>query len=250
MSNYIVNPNFEIDREHSVIPNSRIVQIVNKTNQGIQQLYNLTPYIFETLGMRNLSGFVGEYFARCFRDCSEGKLESNPHIDGFPDLLLNDTEEKRAFLASNIQIGTNGKPHAINKEIFSPYQYGGIEVKATCGGVTKQNLLVGEQRFPNVTSLGWKAHHSNVNHLLGVLWDFIEEVPTIVAVFYQDNLTAEDWRTPYRPSGDSHGTNMVGMSTSGIKHLCTNWWCVIDDELYINSLSKAQWIGYNIKTNA
>lgn len=252
MFKYIVNPNVEIDKEHNVIPVNTILDIVNKANDGFIQLYNITKQfdinIYETLGTRNLSGFVGEHFAKCFMLCSNNKLISNPHIDGFPDLLLNDTIEKQRFFLDNVETDENGKIHPINKEVFSPYKFGGIEVKATCGGAKNGiKLLVGEQRFPNITTLGWKAHHSNVNHLLGVLWDFINQIPTIIACFYQDNLSPNDWREPYRPTGDSHGTNMVGMSTEGIHHLCSNWWVVIDEPMYIKCLSRKQWIGYNIK---
>lgn len=252
MFSYIVNNNVDIDKEHSVIPINDITKIINKANNGFIQLYKITKQfdinIYETLGTRNLSGFVGEHFAKCMRLCSNDNLVSNPHIDGFPDLLLNDSPIKKKYLLDNIETDENGVVHPINKEAFSPYKYGGIEVKATCGGAKAGiTLMVGEQRFPNVSTLGWKAHHANVNHLLAVLWDFINEIPTIIACFYQDNLTAADWRAPYRPTGDSHGTNMVGMSTDGIHHLCSNWWAVIDDPMYIKCLARKQWIGYDIK---
>lgn len=252
MRSYIVNKQVEIDDEHRIIPIENIVDVINKANNGFTQLYNITKQfdinIYETLGTRNLSGFVGEHFSKCFRSCSDNNLVSNPHIDGYPDLLLNNTAEKKKFLLENIREDETGKIHPINKEVFSPYRYGGIEVKATCGGARDGvKLLVGEQRFPHVSTLGWKAHHANVNHLLAILWDFIDEIPTIIACFYQDHLTSIDWREPYRPKGDSHGTNMVGMSTEGIHHLCSNWWAVIDDEMYIDCLSRRQWIGYKVK---
>jgi len=46
--------------------------------------------IFSILGMRNLSAFVGELFARSIAKEANGLFISNPHQDGYPDLLLMD----------------------------------------------------------------------------------------------------------------------------------------------------------------
>jgi hypothetical protein len=46
--------------------------------------------IFEILGMRNLSSFVGEVFAASVAKESNGLFRKNPHQDGYPDLLLMD----------------------------------------------------------------------------------------------------------------------------------------------------------------
>ena len=91
----------------------------------------------------------------------------------------------------------NGKRYPIDKEHFSPFRYGGIEVKATYGSTPSATVvpkpLIGEQRVNLVNSFDWKAHHRTTNHLLAVLWDFIDGLPTYVAAFYQDNLVIEDW---------------------------------------------------------
>ena len=46
--------------------------------------------IFSVLGMRNLSAFVGELFAKSLERVGKGTFKSNPHQDGYPDLLLMD----------------------------------------------------------------------------------------------------------------------------------------------------------------
>lgn len=126
--------------------------------------------------MRNLSGLVGEYFARSVMRVSNGKLNSNLHQYGYPDLLLTDTKDKLDYFQS-LYIEKNGKKYPVDKEAFSPFKYGGIEIKATCGSTPPANQiskpLIGEQRIKLITGFDWKAHHRNTNNLLAVLWDFI-----------------------------------------------------------------------------
>jgi len=52
-------------------------------------------------------------------------------------------------------------------------------------GNTKPNI--GEQRIQVLRAYDWKAHHRDTNALMGILWDFIDGVPRIVAVFFQIN---------------------------------------------------------------
>lgn len=99
-----------------------------------------------------------------------------------------------------------------------------------------------------ITSFDWKAHHRSTNHLLAVLWDFINGNPTIVAAFYQDNLTTEDWGKIVKPKDDGGRTTSVSiMTTKGVKKMCQNWVAVIDEEKYIKKLASKKWIGYEIR---
>lgn len=50
--------------------------------------------------MRNLSGMVGEYFAKSVQKNSQEALHSNLHQDGYPDLLLTNTEERLLYYYS------------------------------------------------------------------------------------------------------------------------------------------------------
>ena len=88
----------------TVLSSQNIVDAMNYANNALKELSDTTMRfdinIFETLGMRNLSGMVGEYFARSVVKMSNGKLESNLHQDGYPDLLLVDTPTKKAFFNS------------------------------------------------------------------------------------------------------------------------------------------------------
>lgn len=259
--NYILNPDISISHDGiKVLTPQNIVDAMNFGNNALKELSDTTLRfdinIFETLGMRNLSGMIGEYFARSVMKVSNGKLESNLHQDGYPDLLLVDTPQKKAYFDTLYTV-RNGRRYPIDKEHFSPFRYGGIEVKATCGSTPSaskaRNItkpLIGEQRVGLINSFDWKAHHRTTNHLLGVLWDFIDGLPTYVAAFYQDHLTIDDWGEIVQPrEGGGRTTSVSIMNSHGVKKMCNQWVAVIDDTDYINLLAKTKWIGYNIKSS-
>lgn len=77
---YIVNNNNRIIiRDELILSNQQILQAINFCNQALQKLDQETKQfdinIFEILGMRNLSGMVGEYFAKSVQRFSEGHLQ-------------------------------------------------------------------------------------------------------------------------------------------------------------------------------
>jgi hypothetical protein len=252
---YIQNRNLKISyKGTTVMTPQEVVEAMNYANTALKELSDTTMRfdinIFETLGMRNLSGMIGEYFARSVMMISNGKLVSNLHQDGYPDLLLVDTPKKKAHFDKLYTI-KDGKRYPIDKEHFSPFKYGGIEVKATCGNTPPASKvpkpLVGEQRVSLVNSFDWKAHHRTTNHLLAVLWDFIDGLPTYVAAFYQDHLVIEDWSEIVQPKEDGGRTTSVSiMKPQGVKKMCSNWVAVLNDEAYIDLLSKKKWIGYRV----
>ena len=252
---YVINTNQNISYNGSIVLTPQeVVKAMNCANTALEELSKTTMRfdinIFETLGMRNLSGMIGEYFARSVVKISNGKLESNLHQDGYPDLLLVDTPDKKRYF-DTLYTMENGKRYPIDKEHFSPFKYGGIEVKATCGSTPSASKvpkpLIGEQRVSLVKAFDWKAHHRTTNHLLAVLWDFIDGLPTYVAAFYQDSLLIEDWGKIVQPKEDGGRTTSVSiMNRQGIKKMCDNWVAVLNDELYIDLLSRKKWIGYRV----
>lgn len=252
---YIINRNVNVSyKGTTVLTPQEVVEAMNYANTALKELSDTTMRfdinIFETLGMRNLSGMIGEYFARSVMKISNGKMESNLHQDGYPDLLLVDTPQKKAYF-DTLYTESNGKRYPIDKEHFSPFLYGGIEVKATCGSTPPASNvpkpLIGEQRVNLVNSFDWKAHHRTTNHLLAVLWDFIDGLPTYVAAFYQDNLEIEDWGKIVQPREDGGRTTSVSiMNTRGVKKMCHNWVAVLNDNDYIELLAKRKWIGYRV----
>lgn len=202
MSKYIVNSETKIETNDGyVLDSNSVINAIEFCNDAIKELYEMTNKfdinIFEILGMRNLSGFVGEYFSKSVAFNSNNNLTSNLHQDGYPDLLLINTPIKKDYLKT-LYTEVNGKKHPISKEAFSPFKYGGIEIKATCGSVpsASQKYIkpsIGDKRINDLNGFDWKAHHRKTNNLLAVLWDFIDEVPTIVACFYSNQLEEDDW---------------------------------------------------------
>ncbi len=85
--NYIMNPNCNITIDDEIlIDKNDILKAINFCNEAIQDLHFQTKQfevnIFEILGLRNLSGMVGEYFVKSIERFSSGNLHSNLHQDG------------------------------------------------------------------------------------------------------------------------------------------------------------------------
>lgn len=253
---YILNPKTEIEYDGMVvIEKLRLLEAMNLTNDNLKKLHDITAEsgveVFEALGMRNLSGFIGEFFVSSLEKCSNGHLIKNPHQDGYPDLLYVQSEASKAHFKEIVTL-KDGKMYPKEKALFSPYKYGGLEVKATCGATPSASVapkpLIGEQRVDRMTSFDWKAHHRDTNHLISILWDFIEGLPTVVAVFFRDDLTEDDWGDIVQPKKDGGRTTSVSiMKTSGIKKMCEQWIAVIDDDKYVRKLAGRKWIGYPVR---
>lgn len=253
---YILNKEHNVTIEGELIlTNGNILNAINFCNNAIRTLDEQTKQfdinIFETLGMRNLSGMVGEYFVKSVQKNSEEALHSNLHQDGYPDLLLTNTEERLAYYCSLYTV-KGGKKYPKDKALFSPFKFGGIEVKATCGSTPSAasvpKPLIGEQRIDLMNKFDWKAHHRKTNNLLAILWDFIDGVPTITACFYRNDLTENDWGKIVKPrEGGGRTTSVSIMNSDGISKMCSGWIAVIDSEKYINALADRKWIGYRVK---
>ncbi len=199
--------------------------------------------IFEILGMRNLSAFIGELYVKCFEGVSSDSYLSNPHQDGYPDLLLMDKNGSMIFE----KLKENGE--SLSKAPFSPFANGGIEVKATVGSVPTPKVCakkyglpkpqIGDTRIKMMMSYDWKAHHRETNNLLGLTWDFIDGVPRITAIFFSPNLEEEDWGKIIKPKeGGGKTTSVSIMARHGVKKMYDNWVCVLDDKDYIGFFNK------------
>jgi hypothetical protein len=209
-------------------------QAVSNFDEAIAKLDEVADGLFATLGMRNLSAFIGEMFAAALAKASSGFLIKNPHQDGYPDLLVM-TDEGKALLKTLEQNMQDKKP-------FSDFASGGIEVKATCGSVPTPAVLarkslrkpeIGDQRIDVMVGYDWKAHHRLTNNLLGIVWDFVEGVPTIVAIFFSSELTQDDWGKIVQPKdGGGRTTSVSIMTRDGTKKMYNGWIAVLDDARY------------------
>jgi hypothetical protein len=234
---YLLNPKarirgqrrFELDAE-------TVLRAIHRSHEIIAKFSSFEVDVFQILGMRNLSAFVGEIFAAALAKERPDTLRKNPHQDGYPDLLIIDEvgSAEWARLASRLR----------DKAPFSPFATGGFEVKATCGSVPTPDVCrrrgfekpdIGDSRLPVLSGYDWKAHHRETNHLFGIVWDFIDRVPAIVAVFYSSDLTTNDWGRIVQPTeGGGRTTSVSIMSKDGIKKMYNGWVLVATQPDYLS----------------
>lgn len=169
---------------------------------------------YELLGTRNLGSFVGAVYGYCLQREMADRLIVNGHQDGYPDLCAL-TKEGKAYIE---RIRAEGMGDA--KKSWASYPYGGIEIKTTCGAVptptkTRKKPGIGDQRTYQLIGADWKAHHRETNRLLGLFWDFIDRVPTVLALFYRNDLTEADWGEVIVPTTED-ATVEVGQVEEGM----------------------------------
>jgi len=98
---------------------------------------------------------------------------------------------------------------------------------------------MGDTRIEVMKSYDWKAHHRETNNLIGILWDFENTIPQIVAVFFGNNLTDNDWGKIVQPKeGGGRTTSVSIMSRQGVKKMYKNWIMIKNDDRYINFVNK------------
>ena len=106
--------------------------------------------------------------------------------------------------------------------------------------MTRPKPDIGDTRINVLKSYDWKAHHRETTNLIGLLWDFDHtRAPRVVAVFFGNNMTEEDWGKIVTPKeGGGRTTSVSIMSRTGVKRMYNNWLLVIDDARYIDFLNK------------
>ena len=226
--------------KRSQIPTGPVFSAINVAHSLIDDLYGADVDVAPILGLRNLSAFVGELFAAAMVSTAGGLLESNPHQDGYPDLLLMDELGKREWMKLGSRMN--------EKEPFSPFASGGIEIKATCGSIPTPSQCkargihrpdIGDTRIQCMTGYDWKAHHRETNNLIGIIWDFVEGRPRIAALQYSNRLEESDWGKIVRPkSGGGRTTSVSIMNRTGIRKMYDGWLCVLTDGRYRAFLNK------------
>lgn len=204
-----------------VLEPMNVARCVLAANKTIQLLHRVTLTfninLFELLGLRNLSSFIGEIFKAQVLAHNSALFITNPNQDGYPDLC--------ALTPKGLEyVEKNTAAEILNsaKDLWSPYPFGGIEVKATCGNTPNSKVLakpkIGESRIPILVDAEWKAHHQHTNYLLGVYWDFVEAVPAILAAFYSNRLTTADWGNMVVPKDGSRSTSVSIMKKCKAAH--------------------------------
>ncbi len=238
----------------------QVIDIVVMSNQ---YLASLTPMfaqigfdIYESLGQRNLSGFVGEVFSKSF-----GKIvpnfESNPHGDGRPDVLdLTSTEAKIHFQKECCVSGLD-KRKTLKKKLLAPFKYGGLEVKSSIGSpsgdykkrlqaLNVPNFFIGMPRIDYTSSITFWGHHTNCKSLIGLYYDYVDEVggsPQILAVMYSELDPDIDWNKVSLGKIGSKKTSNTSLTISGREKLYKNIVAIVNNDLYLNKLKA---LGFDI----
>lgn len=215
-----------------------VCSAMQNANRALELINDLsTAYeapVFELLGLRNLSSFVGEVFALQFCELEAKRLFRNPNQDGYPDLLALTASGRKYIYARR------RKNQMHDKSFWSPFPFGGLEVKATCGNTPSATVAVkpriGEARIRQLTSAEWKAHHRATNNLIGLYWDFVDGLPTIVASFFRNDLTRDDWGRVVRPASGSRTTSVSIMNRKGVKKMGEGWIVLPQEDVYLDAL--------------
>jgi hypothetical protein len=218
-------------------------------NEAIELFHDLSSLygveLFQLLGLRNLSSFVGEVFAKQVRLSEPNRLISNPNQDGYPDLCAL-TPEGVQYIERNRNADGSIKR---DKTLWSPYPYGGIEVKATCGNTPPASRVakptIGESRAPILQTAEWKAHHQQTRILLGVFWDFVDGLPTVLATFFRNDLDTTvgkintDWGAVIMPTEEGGRTTSVSiMKQQGVKKMGAGWMVLPRNENLLAPLAR------------
>lgn len=202
-----------------------LLEAVNNTNDIFYRITKQTKLmslnIFEILDFRNFSGIIGETFVSELSKVNN-KLIKNPNQDGYPDLLQVSTQEMKSYFKTASHFD------------FIKYRYGGLEVKNTFG-TKKGNLMMGAQRINNINNkLDWKAHHQQTNHLIGLLSDYVNGTPQIVALCYSNQLNQIDWGKTQKPKPGSTMTSFSTIGQSGFEKMSNGIRLCLDDSKYLS----------------
>lgn len=226
------------DKQHGRFKTEHLIRAIDEFDRVINIFEKTEIPIKQILGLRNLSAFVGEVFNISVKKVASEEVENNPHQDGYPDLLIMDDFGRNCW--------NEVKNRLHEKAPFSPFAGGGIEVKATCGDLrsgswfTKKKIRkpeLGETRQNWVTGYNWKAHHRETNNLVGLIWDFLNRKPTIVAILYSNQLNEEDWGKTVTPKqGGGRTTSVSIMNRNGISKMVAGLVSITDDISYRNKL--------------
>ena len=228
------------DGSKGIIRQDIFIDAISEFEKIMQVFEDIEIPIGDILGLRNLSAFVGEVYNRAVKKTAGNLIENNPHQDGYPDLLIMDQKGKELWNKLSSQLH--------EKEPFSPFLEGGIEVKATCGDLksgkwfTSNKInkpVIGESRLNWITGYNWKAHHRETNNLIGLIWDFDEKKPTIMAIMYANSLCEDDWGKTVTPKeGGGRTTSVSIMNRYGIKKMRKGLLAIIDNNDYSSKILK------------
>lgn len=235
-----------------VVSSTALIEVADATNEYINNLVKIFNDIgfdlFYSLGQRNISGFIGEIFKNILAS-KYPQLTANPHPDGRPDVLVLETPSIKNYYDSCFY-ETNGRLMP-TKDLFTPFKYGGIEVKCSIGtsGKSQTKKYIAEKghgfalynsRAGYLSGITWWAHHSSSSNLLGIYYDYYENdngIPQIIAAFFSE-LDESDWHKVSKGDPTHKKTSNTSLNKSGISKMKANCLFCCSDTLYTNQLRK------------
>ena len=213
---YLVNKKFSINVGFPV--NSVEVRLaVEETNNFLK---SLPESLFKSIDFKTTGSVIGAIFC--------DKLAQN-----IPAASVNPIEKGHPDIIPSVGL-------ASSEEVLRNYPQG-LEIKGTIGNIRQgANLRAGKQRIKELTGITWQAHHQEVNHLMGFVWDFNDEYngfffPVLVGVFYSDELSEIDWGAISGTTG--RNTKVCGMVKSGKEKMGNGWIVLINQKEYLDKLS-------------
>jgi hypothetical protein len=217
MINYKVNSQFQKNLGFDVSHNE-ILQAVNSVNSFLS---TLPPNLYRSIDFKTTGAMIGAIFCTKIIEFVPGTMV-NPIEKGHPDI---------------VPVSALGSSEAVLRNYPR-----GMEIKGTIGNLRNgANLRAGINRINELTGITWQAHHREVNHLLGIVWDFVNEVdnfnhPAITGVFFSDQLNPDDWGEISGTTG--RNTKVTGMRSSGKSKMGQGVIILIDNEPHIEKYTR------------
>lgn len=214
MANYIIRDGFTIESGFTIDAGG----ILNSIQSTSDVIRSLPPSLFRSIDFKTSSGMLGAVFGERLAEAAGAIV--NPIEKGHPDVIPIEGQ-------------------AASEEELRNYP-SGIEIKTTIGNVTTgSELHAGDRRIDFLTGITWQAHHREVEALLGLVWDFADELtgqkvllPLITGAFYANELHREDWGVISGTTG--RNTKVTGMRVSGKRKMGSGWIAILEDERYID----------------
>ena len=237
MNEFITN-NYGISLEGYVITSKMVAKAAKMTNEYLASKITTDDDVDFFSSMTEggaLSSAIGSSFNKNLVKVCGGNIVTNPVKGGNPDILNISTPDGREIF--NNYISKRGTI----VEVLNPKEFGytkkskldGAETK--CTSFTKTLKCVfdwGLQRVTQSNKFTYSAHHND--NLIGIIWDFVDGIPQIVAAMYSI-LEKEDWGNPHKTEGNK-STNGYSLNAAGIDKMKHGWLCVLDDPEYVGGL--------------
>ena len=207
-----------------------ILKVVIKTNEVILSFFKMSSEtigidLLEVIDKKQMGQFIGSIFVQKVSD-SIPYLIKTPSQTGHPDLIPSEYGAKNSKW---------------DQGFYDQFPYGGVEVKTSIGsmksGVTR-TLPVGQPRIEHMSGVEWKGHHRKINNLLGLYWDYRQNVPFIIAGFFSNCLVPNDFTYSEQKPGGGNTTNVAITKSSAKLKMGKGWVFCLKNNEYKEFLEK------------